>query len=189
MSAVATALRWEDGFPVLPALVDEDDALWWIWCTHCKSKHMHGLEPGHVAAHCFRKGSPYTRGYIGAKAPWVKNEKELRSLTESLPATGNPGGRTVEVSPWPVAPAWLYRFYDGDGAVLYIGITKNLGARFSDHARNSTWWDEARNVTVQWHPDWDAADAAETAAVRAEQPRHNVAKKREPLRRRVSANA
>jgi predicted GIY-YIG superfamily endonuclease len=170
----------------LPAMrVHRGGCCWKVWCVYCRDFHVHGADMSHRSAHCTAKDSPYSDGgYIGVQSA-ATTDAELRAMTEALVSEITAASPESEAS----APAWLYRFYDGDGAVLYIGITKNLGARFSDHARNSTWWDEARNVTVQWHPDWDAADAAETAAVRAEQPRHNVAKKREPLRRRVSANA
>lgn len=74
-------------------------------------------------------------------------------------------------------PHWLYRIYGTEGELLYVGITRNLPARLAQHAREQSWGLEIRDVIARWYPDEASADAAETEAVRAEQPRHNIAKR------------
>lgn len=69
----------------------------------------------------------------------------------------------------------LYRLFDADGALLYIGIAGNPGRRFGQHGTNKTWWSQVATITLEHHPTRDAADAAERAAILAEQPLHNVA--------------
>ena len=85
-------------------------------------------------------------------------------------------------------PHWLYRIYGTEGELLYIGITRNLATRLSRHAREPSWSLEIRDVRAEWYPDLASADAAETAAVRAEEPLRNEAKKRERIPRRVRAD-
>jgi predicted GIY-YIG superfamily endonuclease len=86
-------------------------------------------------------------------------------------------------------PHWLYRIYGTENDLLYIGITKNLAARLGSHARNGHWSFEIRDVRAEWYPDLPTADAAETAAIRAEKPRHNEAKSRDRIPRRAPVDA
>ncbi|SES04203.1 GIY-YIG nuclease family protein [Streptomyces qinglanensis] len=72
-------------------------------------------------------------------------------------------------------PTALYRFYDGDDALLYVGITHNVEQRFAAHAVKAPWWHEAARQTVEWYDSRAAALAAELHAIRAERPRHNIA--------------
>ena len=71
----------------------------------------------------------------------------------------------------PLEPAWLYRFFDDQERLLYVGITQKLGHRFSAHD-TTPWWSLARHVTVTWHSTWLAAAAAEAEALRTEAPIH-----------------
>ncbi|MFJ6348634.1 DUF6907 domain-containing protein [Streptomyces sp. NPDC092046] len=73
----------------------------------------------------------------------------------------------------------LYRLYDADDRLLYIGITKNLEQRWTGHrhsATSSKWWPDVVRKVIEWHPSQEAADAAETAAIETEEPLHNRAK-------------
>jgi predicted GIY-YIG superfamily endonuclease len=68
----------------------------------------------------------------------------------------------------------LYRVR-GEGAVLlYIGISKEFGRRWRDHARKQPWWGEMRSLSVDaWYESREEAEAAETAASKAEKPKYN----------------
>jgi predicted GIY-YIG superfamily endonuclease len=69
--------------------------------------------------------------------------------------------------------AWLYRLFDTEGAVLYVGISRSPSSRFMQHGRKQ-WWPEVAQVRLQrYATDAEAMDA-EMIAVRVEQPRHNV---------------
>lgn len=55
--------------PIVPAYVTRAEpgrtAQAVLWCEHCGCIHTHSASPGHRAAHCFWKESPYTAtGYI-----------------------------------------------------------------------------------------------------------------------------
>lgn len=68
----------------------------------------------------------------------------------------------------------LYRFFDADGQLLYIGKTTNVRARFRAHA-DKEWWGDVADSSLEHYATADAVAAAEVAAIRAEAPRHNVA--------------
>ncbi|OMB79266.1 GIY-YIG nuclease family protein [Mycolicibacterium conceptionense] len=74
----------------------------------------------------------------------------------------------------------LYRFFDAEGGLLYIGKSVNAWHRFSDHRRSSTFYPEAASITLQrgFSDEVDLIEA-EAAAIRAEQPRYNVNHNRE----------
>ena len=70
----------------------------------------------------------------------------------------------------------VYKPYDAENALLYVGISKEFGRRWREHASTKRWWPEARRMTVDWYDDEAEAVQAEVAAINAEHPRHNVAK-------------
>jgi predicted GIY-YIG superfamily endonuclease len=77
----------------------------------------------------------------------------------------------------------VYRFYDGDGELLYVGITKDPVSRFRDHERNNaeTWWPLMRSWHVDWHDSRPQAAAAEVMAIEREAPRFNESSRPHPL--------
>ncbi len=68
----------------------------------------------------------------------------------------------------------LYRFYDHAGELLYIGITRDPAARWSQHSGDKPWWHRVQRITIQAMPDRASALAAERIAIKAENPRYNV---------------
>jgi predicted GIY-YIG superfamily endonuclease/DNA-binding transcriptional ArsR family regulator len=69
----------------------------------------------------------------------------------------------------------LYRLYDDQDRLLYIGIAKDPKRRWWQHARDSgeTWWPDVARKQVQWFADRESAAEAEAAAIRSEGPPHN----------------
>jgi predicted GIY-YIG superfamily endonuclease len=74
-------------------------------------------------------------------------------------------------------PTALYRLYDRDGVLLYVGITLDFARRMRDHARVQPWWAEVKVRVVIWYESWPLAFQAETVAIAGEQPKHNRAKR------------
>jgi predicted GIY-YIG superfamily endonuclease len=70
--------------------------------------------------------------------------------------------------------ARVYRAYDREGRLLYVGIAADLTRRIARHAREKPWWD-LEVVYVSATPDKPRAVAfeAEQAAIRAETPLRN----------------
>jgi excinuclease UvrABC nuclease subunit len=72
-------------------------------------------------------------------------------------------------------PTDLYRYYDRQGRLLYIGISKSAVMRAMQHERTASWWDAWAYMTRQQYPSRTTALAAEYEAIRAEQPVCNIA--------------
>jgi|ERR1035437_8826408 predicted GIY-YIG superfamily endonuclease len=70
----------------------------------------------------------------------------------------------------------LYHILGDADLLLYIGISKNFGERWKQHARKQPWWTERRRMTTEWYSSRAEAEEAETAAIQAEHPKHNIAK-------------
>jgi predicted GIY-YIG superfamily endonuclease len=68
----------------------------------------------------------------------------------------------------------LYRYYDADGQLLYVGISLSAVARASQHRAEKGWWQDVARMTVEHLPTRQAAEDAERSAIRAEKPVHNV---------------
>lgn len=68
----------------------------------------------------------------------------------------------------------LYRVYDADGALLYIGITGNVENRLRQHSQTSLWWDEFDSWTAEKFTSREELERAERAAIEAEVPICNV---------------
>lgn len=75
----------------------------------------------------------------------------------------------------------VYRMFSAAGILLYIGVAKNFGVRWARHAAEKPWWPDVQRQTVEWYPDRDSALAAETAAIHAEKPLHNIVGMPRPL--------
>lgn len=71
----------------------------------------------------------------------------------------------------------LYRCFSDD-ALLYIGITSNPATRFRSHEVTKPWWAQVTSIRLEHFESRDELELAELAAIRAEQPRHNIARNR-----------
>ncbi|MFF8840492.1 GIY-YIG nuclease family protein [Streptomyces sp. NPDC015130] len=106
-----------------------------------------------------------------------KPQKFDLSFSEGQPPCDSPGATA------------LYRFFDAESRLLYVGITSRLRVRMTEHARDyaGTWWPEVDKRSVDWYPTRTDAGQAERTAIKDEQPLHNVLhtpRHRLPLSRR-----
>lgn len=67
---------------------------------------------------------------------------------------------------------YLYRVFDTDGDLLYIGRTAEPRKRLMSHQTQTPWWPQADSVTLQMVARTEVA-AAEKRAILAERPRFN----------------
>lgn len=74
-------------------------------------------------------------------------------------------------------PTCVYRIYDNDEQLLYVGITKNVLGRMTKHKRRE-WWPLARYMEITWFEGREAAKSAERHAIRDENPIHNITRPR-----------
>jgi predicted GIY-YIG superfamily endonuclease len=77
----------------------------------------------------------------------------------------------------------LYRFYDGQGKLLYAGITNDPWRRWREHVRGKPWYPQVKHQAVTWYDSEWQARRAETRAIRAELPEFNIAGAVKPLDR------
>ena len=69
----------------------------------------------------------------------------------------------------------LYRFYNADDELLYIGISLSAVHRASQHRRGKSWWPEVARMTVERiYGDRKHAESVEGAAIRRERPKYNI---------------
>lgn len=69
----------------------------------------------------------------------------------------------------------LYRYFDSEGQLLYVGITGDNTKRQSQHRRNSFWFGEIASATYEHFDQREAALEAEAIAIRHEKPKFNIA--------------
>ena len=70
----------------------------------------------------------------------------------------------------------LYRHFDANGQLLYVGISKGLMARISGHERDSGWFWDIATITLQTYQTREEALYAEAVAIRDENPSYNKAR-------------
>ena len=68
----------------------------------------------------------------------------------------------------------LYRYFDWDGVLLYIGISNQLVQRDTAHWKKSRWRPDAAFLSVEWFPIRRLAEFCEDRAIWAESPVHNA---------------
>lgn len=69
----------------------------------------------------------------------------------------------------------LYRLFDSDDSLLYVGISKNPDQRIGTHKAERPWWALIARSTVEWYDSHIEAARAEAVAVREEAPSMNRA--------------
>lgn len=69
----------------------------------------------------------------------------------------------------------LYRFYDDEGLLLYVGISTSAIARWAQHQGDKAWWPEVVTTKVEHFATRAEARVAELVAIRTERPRYNIA--------------
>lgn len=68
----------------------------------------------------------------------------------------------------------LYRHYDQNGVLLYVGISDHLSSRDRQHLAGSPWHKLVSKTETDWCVSRDHARALESVAIRYENPLHNV---------------
>lgn len=71
-------------------------------------------------------------------------------------------------------PHVLYRMYNSDGELLYIGITVGVYSRFLEHSKQKQWWSQVTDIKLEWCDSRSSAELAEFNAIKSESPKHNI---------------
>lgn len=67
----------------------------------------------------------------------------------------------------------LYRFFDADGLLLYVGITNDPLVRFRAHGTDKSWYPRAVTATLTHFDSREELASAEWMAIQAEKPKYN----------------
>lgn len=83
----------------------------------------------------------------------------------------------ARVMPSPARPAArrhvVYRMFNTEGELLYVGMSRNPARRFGDHSARD-WFRLVDGITLEWYPTFEAARASELQAIKTERPRYNL---------------
>ncbi len=79
----------------------------------------------------------------------------------------------------------LYRHFDKDGRLLYVGVSLSALSRLAQHRDASHWFQEIASVKIEVFEDRKAALAAERDAIVKENPLHNL---KRPTSKEVEAS-
>lgn len=69
----------------------------------------------------------------------------------------------------------LYRFFDKNDQLLYVGISNNWTQRLKQHYKDSDFFEEASFITLTYFDTRAEVEAAEKLAIETEQPIYNKA--------------
>lgn len=67
----------------------------------------------------------------------------------------------------------LYRHYDADGALLYVGASQSPFMRLTQHSSTSPWRFMVAKIEIEWFEAKEEALKAEVEAIRSELPMFN----------------
>ncbi len=67
----------------------------------------------------------------------------------------------------------LYRFFDKNARLLYVGVSSTGPKRWKEHSKGRTWWHEVSSSTIEHFATRELALAAERTAIIAEKPVYN----------------
>ena len=68
----------------------------------------------------------------------------------------------------------LYRHYDKDNNLLYVGISLNPVIRLMQHRVGSGWYEDIQNITIERFDTEQQARDAERDAIQTENPKYNI---------------
>ena len=69
---------------------------------------------------------------------------------------------------------YLYRHFDAEGKLLYVGISLQAINRLAQHRDNAHWFSNIRDVKIEVFESRQDALAAERKAILEENPSHNI---------------
>jgi len=72
----------------------------------------------------------------------------------------------------------LYRHFDSNDKLLYVGVSLNAINRLSQHRDVSEWFTDIAKVTIEQFPNRQEVLDAETKAIQNENPKYNIQKRK-----------
>lgn len=72
------------------------------------------------------------------------------------------------------SPTALYRHFDKNGKLLYVGISLSVVKRLGQHKLHAHWYMRIARIDVEWFNSREEASHAEMLAIQDENPECNV---------------
>lgn len=139
------------------------------WVEGCdKTAHANGMCTSHSRLND-RNGSPHIRQrQLIARAPIAQPPPADGAMTRAQEmahlATARMDQRT---------PTTLYRLFDADDQLIYVGIAGNPGRRFEQHRTDKPWWGQVTTIRLEHFDHRKQAEEAELRVIITEQPPMN----------------
>lgn len=128
----------------------------------------------HVLAEWSPEGAAFMLAHPEELAPMVRQiERELRRGSPAAGSTGQRNYAPRRRDSIPSSGFHLYRLWDANDRLLYVGVSTNLSARLRVHRKR--WGDLIDHATWEAHPDERAMLDAERQAITDEDPALNRA--------------
>jgi len=74
----------------------------------------------------------------------------------------------------PQLVACVYRHFDKNDVLLYVGVTANILNRTACHSSATQWFKDISRIDIKHFEKESDAHAAERKAIRTENPKHNI---------------
>ena len=109
---------------------------------------------------------PAPRQVSERKTAWLASEVDewIKDRPQSKPRYENSNGRVFH----------LYRHFDSEGVLLYVGVSLSALTRLVAHQQNSHWFWDIGRVDVSKFETRQASLDAEIQAIRNEKPLYNI---------------
>jgi hypothetical protein len=111
---------------------------------------------------------------FAARSRWVEYYAYLRSRGDLMSLARCALWELEDIPPKKRERTELYRHFDAEGVLLYVGESLSTTARLIGHRHKSPWFDEITRVEVEHFPTREAAKAAEDRAIAEEHPKYNI---------------
>jgi len=86
---------------------------------------------------------------------------------------GNPNLTFYSLEHLTSLETYVYRLYDVDGNLLYIGITRNIQQRFYAHSKDKMWWSDVCKAYIRKYSNRFEASRIEKQAIIKYNPLYN----------------
>lgn len=142
----------------------------WMACA------MTGLSDGHfkkLITERWHRGVHYRKSDSGWQINIDAYERYIETSDAGQPPAAPSALPVKRPAPSP-GPTHLYRHFDADGTLLYVGISLGVMHRLAQHMSGSPWTAEIARVEVMRFETRAEALRVEREAIQIEKPRHNI---------------
>ncbi|MFD6565429.1 GIY-YIG nuclease family protein [Micromonospora profundi] len=94
------------------------------------------------------------------------NQTNQLALDQTIQSSNHPSS--------PLDPTALYRFFNREGVLLYVGITVDPRVRWHQHSKDKPDWRQVVDIRLEHYDTRDEALDAERRAIQAELPLWNI---------------